>query len=83
MNIASKLSSARLYAGCLSRSTYSLVALMESVISWEMTQPLRQVMCRMKGHKLKVIVEDMVLVCERCEATYLRKDLARPRRGQI
>ena len=83
MNIGSKLSSAWLYAGCLSRSTYSLVALRESVISREMTRQLRQVMCRMRGHKLKVIVEDMVSVCERCEATYLRKDLAKPRRGQV
>jgi hypothetical protein len=78
MNIGSKLSSAWLYAGCLSRSTYFLVAPMESLISRQMTQRLRQVMCRIKGHKLKVIVEDMVLVCERCEATYLRNDLARP-----
>ena len=83
MNIVSKLSSARPYAGCLSRSTYSLVALMQNGISRQMTRPLRQVMCRMKGHKLKIIIEDMVWVCERCEATYLRKDLVRPRRGQI
>lgn len=83
MNIGSKLSNAWLYAGCLSRSTYSLVAPMENLISREMTQQLRQVVCRVKGHKLMVIVEDMVLVCERCEATYLRNDLTRPRRRQI
>jgi hypothetical protein len=82
MNIGSKFSSARRYCGCLSRWTHSLVALFERVISREMTQPLRQVTCRMKGHKLKVIVEDMVFVCDRCEATYLRKDLAKPRGGK-
>jgi hypothetical protein len=32
--------------------------------------------CRIKGHKLKVIAKDLVWECERCEATFLRKGLS-------
>jgi hypothetical protein len=83
MSIRSTLSGARLGRGRLTRSTSSFWTLLDSTVVRELTQGSRQFVCRIKGHKLKTIVKDMVFVCERCEATYLRKDIAKRGGGQI
>ena len=83
MNIRSTLSGARLGHGRLTRSTSSWGTLLDSTVVRELTQGSRQFVFQIKGHKLKAIVKDMVFVCERCEATYLRKDIAKRGDGQI
>ncbi len=37
-----------------------------------------KVVCRIKGHKLKVISKDTLWECERCKAWLIRKDLMDP-----
>jgi hypothetical protein len=41
----------------------------------ELKRQFHKLVCQIRGHKMKVIIEDIVLVCERCETTFLRNDL--------